>query len=150
MTAPGRPDHIPAVKWAMTPFPWFIHAQDRLPRAVEVMREQGIRHLPVTRDGRLVGVVTERDIQLAESMRPDPGEREALSVEDVAALDPYVVDIGERLDRVLLEMAERRIGSALVVKHGKLAGILTASDACRAFGEFLQAMFPDGSSDEVA
>ena len=62
-----KPDRIPPVKWAMTPFPWFIHIEDRLTRAKEVMEEQGIRHLPVTEGGELVGVLTSRDISLLES-----------------------------------------------------------------------------------
>ena len=133
----------------MTPFPWFIEVDDRLVRAKQVMREQDIRHLPVTRDGDLVGVVTQRDIELAESITPEPAQREALRVEDVSVLEPYVVDIGDRLDHVLLEMAKRRIGSALVTRQGKLAGIFTVTDACRAFGEFLRSMFPEGP-DEAA
>ena len=149
MSTARKPERIPTVKWAMTPFPWFIHVDDRLARAKQVMREQDIRHLPVTRDGELVGVVTQRDVQLAESITPEPAQREALTVEDVSALEPYVVDIGDRLDHVLLEMAKRRIGSALVTRQGKLAGIFTVTDACRAFGEFLRSMFPEGP-DEAA
>jgi len=149
MSTDRRPERIPAVKWAMTPFPWFIHVDDRLARAKQVMQEQDIRHLPVTRGGELVGVVTQRDIHLAESITPDPAQREALTVEDVSVLEPYVVDIGDRLDHVLLEMAKRRIGSALVTRQGRLAGIFTVTDACRAFGEFLRSMFPEGP-DEVA
>jgi acetoin utilization protein AcuB len=149
MSLPRKPERIPTVKWAMTPFPWFIQAEDRLARAKQVMVEQDIRHLPVTRDGELVGVVTERDIQLAESITPEQSKREALTVEDLSVLDPYVVDIGDRLDHVLIEMAERRIGSALVTRQGKLAGIFTVTDACRVFGEFLRSMFPEGP-DEAA
>jgi acetoin utilization protein AcuB len=133
----------------MTPFPWFIQVDDRIEQAVSLMREQDIRHLPVTRDGELVGIVTERDIQLAESMAADSSGRKIL-VREVCAFEPYVVDIGDRLDGVLLEMARRRIGSALVVKQGKLAGIFTATDACRAFGDFLRAMFPKGPGNEAA
>lgn len=146
---PKRPQQIPSVGWAMTPFPWFIQVDDRIEQAVSLMREQDIRHLPVTRDGELVGIVTERDIQLAESMAAGSSGRELL-VRDVCAFEPYVVDIGDRLDGVLLEMAGRRIGSALVVKQGKLAGIFTATDACRAFGDFLRAMFPKGTGNEAA
>ena len=57
---------------------------------------------------------------------------------DALARDPYVVDVGAPLDEVLLAMAERHIGSALVTRGGRLAGILTATDACRAFGETLR------------
>lgn len=144
-----KPDHIPSVMAVMTPFPWFIEIEDRLQRAVEVMAAHDIRHLPVTRDGQLVGVVSERDIQLVES-GAESGARDALRVRDACVLDAYVVDVGEPLDGVLLEMARRHIGSTLVVKHGKLAGILTVTDACRAFGEFLRACFPPDDGDEAA
>ncbi len=147
--SPKKPDRIPSVKAVMTPFPWFIQVEDRLSRALQVMAEHEIRHLPVTREGRLVGVVSERDIQLVES-GTDPREREALRVRDACVLDAYVVDVREPLDGVLLEMARRHIGSTLVVKNGKLAGILTVTDACRAFGEFLRAMFPRGDGNEAA
>lgn len=144
-----KPDRIPSVMAVMTPFPWFIHIEDSLGRAVEVMAEHDIRHLPVTREGQLVGVVSERDVQLVQS-GTDPAQREALQVRDACVLDAYVVDVGEPLDQVLIEMARRHIGSTLVVRHGKLAGILTVTDACRAFGEFLRACFPQDDGDEAA
>jgi len=150
MSQARKPERIPKVKSAMTPFPWFVRIEDGVRRAKDLMREQDIRHLPVTRQGQLVGIVTQRDIELAESVTPDPDQREGLQLGDLCTPDPYVVDADERLDHILLEMAERRIGSALVVRHEKLAGIFTATDACRSFGEFLLAMFPDGSGDEAA
>lgn len=144
-----KPDRIPAVMAVMTPFPWFIHTEDRLSRAKEVMAQHDIRHLPVTQEGKLVGVVGVRDIQLVESAA-DAGERASLQVRDACSLDAYVVDVGQPLDRVLLEMARRHIDSTLVVKNKKLAGIFTVTDACRAFGEFLQVMFPSDGDDQAA
>jgi hypothetical protein len=47
-------------------------------------------------------------------------------------------------------MARHHIGSVLVVKRKKLAGIFTVTDACRSYGEFLRAMFPDPPDDEAA
>ncbi len=146
---PRKPDRIPSVAAVMTPFPWFIHIEDRLARAIEVMEEHQIRHLPVTDAGRLTGVVTQRDIRLIEGATP-VAQRERLTVRDACVLDAYIVDVGERLDRVLLEMAARHIGSALVVKHDKLAGIFTATDACRAFGEYLGRQHPEPGDDEAA
>jgi hypothetical protein len=42
-------------------------------------------------------------------------------------------------------MAKRRIGSVLVQRKGKLAGILSAIDVCRILGEYLEMLFPRGS-----
>jgi len=54
------------------------------------------------------------------------------------------------LDHVLMEMADRHIGSVLVVREKRLAGIFTVTDACRRFGEFLRATFPPGDDNRAA
>ena len=131
----------------MTPFPWFIHIEDRLGRAAEVMAERDIRHLPVTEDGELVGVLAERDLQLVMGSAASPEQRASLTVRDACVLDAYVVETSEPLDRVLLTMARRHIGSALVVKNGKLAGIFTVTDACRCFAELLESLSPEIGDD---
>jgi len=142
-----RPDKIPSIKAVMTPFPWDCHLDDRVGHAKNVMRERNIRHLPVIDGGDLVGIVTDRDIGLVENAIREPAEREALTVRDVCVLDAFVVELSEPLDRVLREMAERHIDSAIVVKRGKLAGIFTSTDACHHFGRFLQMIFDRGDND---
>jgi acetoin utilization protein AcuB len=142
-------DRIPSVMAVMTPFPWFVQIEDALGRARELMAEHDIRHLPVTRAGELVGVVSSRDIQLVESTA-EATERDGLRVRDACVQDAYIADIAEPLDRVLLEMARRHIDSTLVIRNRKLVGILTVTDACRAFGELLRAMFPHGGDNEAA
>jgi len=142
-----RPERIPPIKAVMTPFPWHVHLDDRLRHAREMMREHGIRHLPVTDGGELVGIVTDRDIGLVENATREPVERESLRVRDACVPDAYVVDLSAPLDRVLREMAERHVDSALVVKSGRLAGIFTSTDVCHHFGQFLRMIFDRGSDD---
>ena len=60
------------------------------------------------------------------------------------------MDVNERLDRVLLHMADAHIGSALVVKEGKLAGIFTTNDACRCFADLLRSEFAPEEGDDAA
>lgn len=131
----------------MTPFPWKVRLDDSLSHATAVMRERNIRHLPVTDGDQLVGIVTERDIGLVENAVRDSRESGSLKVRDACELDAYVVDLSAPLDRVLADMAERHIGSVLVVKRGKLAGIFTSSDACHHFGRFLTQFFDSGGDD---
>jgi acetoin utilization protein AcuB len=140
---------IPSIKAVMTPFPWKVRLDDPLSHATAVMRERKIRHLPVTDGDQLVGIVTERDITLVEQAVGDSRESASLRVRDACVIDAYVVDLSAPLDRVLAEMAERHIGSALVVKRGKLAGIFTSSDACHHFGRFL-AQFCDSGGNDAA
>ena len=133
----------------MTAFPYSVEATAPLQVARDFMRQHQIRDLPVTDGDRLFGVMTDRDIKLmlGPDFYPDAGD---LSVRDVCVTDPYVVDLDERLDTVLLRMAARHIGSVLVTCKGKLAGLFTVTDACRHFGEYLREQFAPGGGDEAA
>jgi len=55
----------------------------------------------------------------------------SLTVEDAMVADPYSVDLETSLIVTLDEMAARHIGAALVMKGDRVAGIFSASDACR-------------------
>ncbi|MCP4006512.1 MAG: CBS domain-containing protein [bacterium] len=132
---------VPSLSAAMTPFPYSIEIDERVSSARAMMTEHDMRHLPVTDEGKLVGVITDRDIGLAVGPSPIP-EAEDLAIRALSVLDAYSIDIATPLRDVLLDMADRHIGSALVTKRGKLAGIFTATDACRCFGEYLNAQSP--------
>lgn len=141
---------IPPIKSVMTPFPCSIEIDRPIAEARKMMRENDIRHLPVMHQGELVGIVSDRDIKLA--LDPGlglPGE-EKLTVRNVCVRDAYKVQAGEPLDKVLMEMARRHIGSALVVRHERLVGIFTVTDACRHFARFLRQLFPRGGGEDAA
>ena len=134
----------------MTPFPYSISETAPLEEAQAFMRTKKIRHLPVTRDGSPIGMITDRDIKLVlgpDFAYPEPGE---LTVAQVMIPEVYSVDLDERIDNVLAHMAELHIGSALVTKKGKLVGVFTATDACRAFAEHLRDEFGPQGGDLIA
>jgi CBS domain-containing protein len=142
--------HLPQILAYMTPFPFSIEVDAPLAEAHAFMRERHIRHLPVTDRGELAGILTDRDIKLA--LGPDlgsPPERE-LAVRDVYQPDSFVVDAGAALEEVATTMAERHVGSALVTRGGKLVGIFTATDACRALARVLREQHPRPGPDEAA
>ena len=137
----------PLLKSVMSPFPYAIGLGDPLIEARKLMLEHHVRHLPVIRDGELAGIITDRDIKLLlgpEFDYPDPRE---MLVEDAYVEDGYVVDIDTQLTDVLTTMADRHIGAALVTRKGKLAGIFTTIDACRALSALLK---DDPIPDQVA
>ena len=134
---------IPLVSQVMTPFPYSIDWEQRVSEARALMVEHDVRHLPVTSSGKLVGVITDREIGLFVGPDPIP-EEEDLEVRALSVLKPYKVDLHTPLDTVLLEMADRHIGSALITKKGKLVGVFTSTDACRAFGMHLREQRPAG------
>jgi len=134
----------------MTPFPYVAQQGDSLLAARALMVEHDVRHLPVQDGNRLVGVLTDRDLERA--MDPELGSppKEELFVRDVFVADAYIVDSTEPLDRVLERMTSEHLGSALVTKAGKLVGIFTPMDACRFLYQHLRSLFPSQTSDDVA
>jgi CBS domain-containing protein len=137
----------PRLKNLMRPFPYTVDADAPLERAVELMREHKIRHLPVTTKGALTSLVTDRDIKLV--LGPDFAYPRDLKVRDAMVKDCYIVDLAAPLSAVLRHMAEHRIGCAVVTRRGKLAGVFTSNDACRGFADYLEDVqtIVDGDED---
>ncbi|MGE0815255.1 MAG: CBS domain-containing protein [Vicinamibacterales bacterium] len=110
-----------------------------LRQARSVMVDHDIHHLPVVRGGVLVGILSDRDVKRA--LDPDLGlpPEDELFVRDACEFEPYSVAPATPLAEVLRAMASSRVDAALVAHDGRLAGILTASDACRLLADFLQA-----------
>jgi acetoin utilization protein AcuB len=143
-------DHIPMVASVMTPFPYWIDVDDSVRRARGLMVEHQIRHLPVMQGRSLVGVLSDRDLKRALDPTLGLPPEDELFVRDVYVSDPYVVDSSTALDVVLEHMAAHHVGSALVTSHGRLAGIFTATDACRLYCDHLRKLFPTRGGEDVA
>jgi acetoin utilization protein AcuB len=126
---------IPAVKEYMTPSPLSIGPDQTLERAHEMMRTNQVRHLPVLKGGKLVGIVSQRDLLLIETIHDaDPSQ---VPVEDAMSENVYEVDADTGLDVVAEMLTEYKYGSAVVLERGELVGIFTTNDACRALAELL-------------
>jgi len=141
---------LPAIKTVMTPFPYSIDVDAAIDKARRFMREHNLRHLPVTEKQTLIGVLSDRDINLY--LGPDfdyPKEKE-VKVRDVYLDNPYIVDLNKRLDIVLNNMANKHIGAVLITRKGKLAGVFTSTDACKSFADFLTDKFRPSGGDEAA
>lgn len=142
--------HIPAIKSVMTPFPYSIDINASLFDARQFMGEHGIRHLPVTDEERLVGIISERDIKAYMGMDFDSSKELQTRVRNVQMEKPYIVDLNDRLDIILNKLSEEHIDAVLVTRHGKLAGVFTMSDACRSFAEYLRDQFGPPGGDDAA
>jgi acetoin utilization protein AcuB len=111
--------------------------------AYEKMSQNRIRHLPVIdADGRLIGIVTDRDIRsaLPFSMIKDPARTaetekvKELKVMDIMTTDPKTIGPHHTIQDALVLIQELRVGALPVVdKEGKLKGILSVRDLLRAF-----------------
>ena len=128
---------IPAVLQYMSTSPHSIGRDQTLATAHKLMRAHTIRHLPVLDGGKLVGMLTVRDLHLIETLRDvDPEE---VTVEEAMSTTVYAVSPEAPLDGVAEEMATHKYGSAVVMQHDKVVGIFTTVDACRALAELLRA-----------
>ena len=126
---------IPPVRKYMTTSPHSIGREQSLATAHKMMRDGEYRHLPVLEGGRLVGLVTMRDLHLIETLRDvDP---EKVSVEDAMTTDVYAVSPDAPLDEVATEMAERKYGCTIVMQNAHVVGVFTTVDACRALHDLL-------------
>lgn len=108
--------------------------------AFGLMKSMGIRHLPVVRDGRLKGIVTDRDLR-----RPKLSEvfkswdelyriNDDIQVEDIMASPVVTIVEEDSIQEAARIMVQKRIGALPVVdSKEKMTGIITESDVLRAF-----------------
>ncbi len=119
-----------AIGEVMTASPHTIGQEQTLSVAHDLMRSFDVRHLPVLEGGKLVGMLSDRDLHLLESFRDvDPHKTR---VEEAMSPEPFTVTPNEPLSKVAAEMARHRFGSAVVVDPcGKVLGVFTTVDALR-------------------
>jgi len=120
--------------------------------ALALCRERRIRHLPVLEEGRLVGIVSDRDLRSSTPALGDPARAAALQevlVEDVMAREVVSALPDDPIEQAANTMRERRIGCLPVLEGDELVGIITASDVMDALVYLVGANEP-GSRMEVA
>ncbi len=123
--------------------PVSVDENDSMKKAMDLLRERDIRHLPVLKDGeKLVGIVTERDIKQAS---PSPATAleireiyyllDKVKVKQIMTRRPYTISSTAPIEEAALIMREKKIGCLPVVDAGRLVGILTETDLLDAFIE---------------
>jgi acetoin utilization protein AcuB len=120
--------------------------------ALALCRERRIRHLPVLKEGRLVGIVSDRDLRSSTPALGDQGRAAALQeilVEDVMARDVLTTLPDDPIEHAANVMREERVGCLPVVESGELVGIVTSSDVMAALVYLIGAHEP-GSRMEIA
>ena len=116
-----------AVERFMTRSPHTIGHDQSLDRAHALMREHDVRHLPVLEGGRLVGVVSQRDLYMIEAL-PDVDPKQ-VSVSEAMSTDLFVVGPRTSVRKVAGEMAAHKYGSAIVLDGEAVVGVFTTTDA---------------------
>lgn len=132
---------IPKVDKYMTTSPHTIGLDQPLSQAHSMMAKYKIRHLPVLAGGTLVGIITDRDLHLIETLKGvDPTQ---VTVEDAMTPSPYSVSPQAGLDEVAAEMAAHKYGCAVIMDNNHVVGVLTTVDLAGALAEVLRLRFHD-------
>jgi len=120
----------------MTDSPHTVGPTRSLAVARKIMLDHGVRHLPVLDGGRIVGLLSERDLLLVESLpgvNPTDVRVEEAMVQNVFTVGPDT-PVGEAVET----MIERKLGSAVVSEGERVIGVFTTIDALRALHELLE------------
>ena len=130
------------VKDFMTKKVVYISPDTTVARAADLMRDQGLRRLPVIENDKLVGLVTEGTMAEAS-----PSKATSLSIyemnyllnktkiRDVMIRDVFTVSPYARLEDAIYIMMKHRVGVLPVVEHCQVYGIITDKDVFKAFLE---------------
>ena len=117
------------IRDVMTPNPATVEASTNVLEAAKVMAGEDVGPLPVTDGGRLVGIVTDRDIVvrvLAEGRDP-----QSTTVADIASSELVTVTPEDDLDQALRKMASSQVRRLPVVEGDRIIGIVAQADVAR-------------------
>lgn len=128
---------MPTVEQYMSKHAHSIPPTETLRTANDLMQAHGVRHLPVIRGGKLVGLLSLSDLHVLESSLGFDPER--AHVADAIQEEVYSVAPNTPLLEVVRAMRDQRMGAAVIVEADKVVGLFTATDAVRALAEILEA-----------
>jgi acetoin utilization protein AcuB len=124
----------------MATFPTTISPTETIAQARRKLSEHGIHHLPVMENGRLLGVVTDRDLELLASFLDHSAQN--VKVAAVMTAPAFSVRRLAPVDEVVKEMVTRRYSSAIVMDGLEVVGVFTDRDGLRAFADFMSGRIP--------
>ena len=132
------------VKNKMTANPFTISPDQTIPDAHEIMTENGVKRLPVMKNGKLVGVVSKEDIAQASPSKATTfsmGEITYLlaktKISQIMNKNPITVSSDDLLEAAAVLMRDNNVSFLPVIDNNKLVGIITESDIFDSFIELL-------------
>ena len=116
-----------------------VNSNDSMQKATELLKKHHIRILPVMEDGKLVGIITDRDLKRASASDATTLEIHELvyllskiKVKEIMTKDPITVPPSYTLEETSRILLEKRISGVPVVNNeGQVIGIITRDDLLR-------------------
>ena len=114
--------------------------------ALELMKSKGIRRTPVMKDGKLIGIISDKDL-----LNAAPSDATSLSVwelnyllgkisvAEIMTKDVFTVTEDTPIEEAAYLMAAKKIGGLPVMSDGHLVGLITETDLFRIFLELMGA-----------
>jgi len=130
------------VKDIMSESPVTVERNDALSIADALVRDRDIRHFPVLEDGKLVGMVSQRDVLhaglssvMGYGSKASEAYLETVPIKEVMTEDVVTVSPDDEIAHTAKLMLSRRIGCVPVVQTGELVGIVSEVDLLRCIAE---------------
>ena len=121
-----------------TPISVTASENETLSNLNEMMKQFGVRHIPIVKNDFVVGIISHRDLNLVLGLSYH--EEFIVYASDIMVANPIHVSAGARLDEVAFEMSQKKIGSVIVNdENDKYYGIFTLTDALNALVEIIRA-----------
>ena len=114
----------------MTPDPITVGSADPVGKARQLLVIHKVRRLPIVKGGRVVGMVTDRDLRAGTAADDAP-------VHTVGSQQVVTVGSGDTIEHAAAEMVSHRVSGLPVVEKGELVGIITETDVFRALVDML-------------
>lgn len=125
-----------SIKEIMTSNVIFVHYNDKVQKVESLMKRKHIRHVPVLKEGDLVGIVSLTDLQrlsfTANLATADVEDEvpiyELMSLDQVMVRDPKTVNVNETVKQVATVLCDHEFHALPVMENGLLVGIVTTTD----------------------
>lgn len=116
-----------------------VEEQTPIIEVMKLLEEHDIRHLPVTRDGKLVGMISDRDVKEASPSKTTTLKAQELyyllaemKAKDVMKKDPIVISPDQTMEVAAVKMLEHKVtGMPVITNSGELIGIISQGDVFR-------------------
>lgn len=143
------------VKEIMSKNPVTIGPAAKLRSVNILMQANKIRHVPVVKNGKLMGIVTEKDIRYAMIPKKIPGKKiprgwnlDHLKVKDIMTYDTFTIPQNAHVEDAAALIYGNRIGALPVMNSDKLVGIISVMDLLGVFIEMM-GMLQDSSRIDI-